>query len=161
MIRKGTIDDLVRLDALARTVANGLHADGIEQWSDQYPAKKDFADDIGKQGLWVEEENGTVVGSLSLLPDCDEVYRILTWPPGDAWVIHRIMVDPAYRRRGIGTRLMEHAIHQTKAAGLTGIKVDTHPDNRRMQAFLESFGFFKVGYLPPIHRVAYFLRVKE
>lgn len=161
MIRKGTIDDLPRLDELARIVARGLHADGIDQWSETYPAKTDFAKDLNREGLWVDEENGVVVGSLSLLPDVDEVYRILKWPEGSALVVHRIMVDPAFRRQGIGRRLMEHTVRLVKAEGFSAVKVDTHPDNKRMQAFLESFGFRKVGFLAPIFRVAYFLRLEE
>lgn len=161
MIRKGTIEDLPRLEAIARAVARGLHAEGIDQWSETYPAAADFLRDVRAEGLLVWEETGMIRGSLSLLPDTDEVYRTISWPEGRALVIHRVMVDPVFRKSGIGGALLDEAVRIARSQGFALLKVDTHPDNARMRRFLGKAGFSEVGWLEAIHRVAYAKPLQE
>jgi RimJ/RimL family protein N-acetyltransferase len=42
-----------------------------------------------------------------------------------------------------------------RETGLGSIKIDTHPDNYKMKAFLHKQGFVPIGYLAIIHRDAY------
>lgn len=161
MIRRGTAEDALRLDAIARAVAKGLHAEGIDQWSDAYPSAADFRRDAEAGGLYVWEAEGTIHGSLSLLPDTEAVYRTIAWPEGLAFVIHRVMVDPACRKSGIGGTLLAEAVRIAREQGAVLLKVDTHPDNARMRRFLEKAGFREVGWLAAIHRVAYAKALEE
>ena len=161
MIRKGTAEDAGRLGEIARTVARGLHAEGIDQWSEVYPSAADFRRDAEAGGLFVWEEEGILRGSLSLLPDDDAAYRAIAWPEGFAFVIHRVMVDPVCRKTGIGAALLAEAVRTARCQGAVLLKVDTHPDNPRMRRFLEKAGFREVGWLASIHRVAYAKSLEE
>ena len=62
---------------------------------------------------WVYEEDGRVVGTLTAISHGREL----------AW-IGMMLVDPAYRRRGIGRSLMEHALAYLEGAGVGTIKLD-------------------------------------
>lgn len=161
MIRKAELKDLIVLDQIARRVANDLHQHGIDQWSDTYPGIKNFQADLENNGLLVYDRDGVILGSVTIKDTSDEVYREVTWIYQKPAVIHRMMVEPKEMRNKIGTKLMEFAIERIKKAGFDSIRVDTHPDNYRMKAFLTGFGFVPRGYLPTINRDAYELRLGE
>jgi ribosomal protein S18 acetylase RimI-like enzyme len=155
MIRKAQTEDLVLLEKMARKVAENLHQLGIDQWSATYPSLSNFRSDLEKGGLYVAVCDGIVVGSLSILEDTDEVYQSILWQKYNSKVIHRVMVDPQSMRGGIGTELMQFSIDFIRKQGYESIKIDTHPDNYRMIAFLQKFGFVQGGYLSAIHRIAF------
>ena len=62
---------------------------------------------------WVREADGKVVGTVTAI----SYGRKLAW-------IGMMLVDPAYRRRGIGRGLMEHALAYLEGAGVETIKLD-------------------------------------
>ncbi len=160
MIRTGKLSDVPALDAIARRVADELHASGVDQWSAVYPGVKEFTSDAMKGALFVDEEDGLVAGSMSLLPENDPAYVAVSWHGSHALVMHRVMVDPIYRRQGIGAALFAFAIARARAAGADSLKVDTHPDNLRMRRLIERFGFVHRGHLPLIYREGYELPLK-
>ncbi|MDD3842050.1 MAG: GNAT family N-acetyltransferase [Candidatus Izemoplasmatales bacterium] len=155
MIRKANNDDLDILDKMARMVADNLHRHGIDQWSNIYPTRQHFANDLKKNGLYICEIAGNIVGSISLLDIDDETYQTITWRCTHSQVIHRMMVDPGYLGKGIGTVLIQFAIDLISKNGYDSIKVDTHPDNIRMKKILLAFGFKESGYLTAINRDAF------
>lgn len=61
--------------------------------------------------------------------------------------IDRLYVDPAMQRRGVGSRLIEHA----KAMSPKGLELHTHQQNLMGRAFYERHGFVavKFGISPP------------
>ena len=62
---------------------------------------------------WVYEADGNVAGTVTAVSHGREL----------AW-IGMMLVDPAYRRRGIGRSLMEHALAYLEGAGVETIKLD-------------------------------------
>jgi len=155
MIRIANNNDLLTLSRYARIVASELHASGVNQWSETYPDYPDFEKDLLRDALFVVELEGQVVGSISVLPENDPYYRLLAWKGYKALVVHRLMVLPEYRRHKLGTTLFNFAIDKAKNEGYDSIKVDTHPDNIRMQNLIVSVGFKEVGYMPGFNRIGY------
>ena len=155
MIRTGKVEDAKTLDAIARRVADELHENGVDQWSDIYPGVREFTMDAEKGALFVAEEEGRIVGSISILPENDPAYAAVRWHGVRALVLHRVMVDPASRRHGVGASLFRFAIDAAIASGADAVKVDTHPDNERMKRLILRFGFVHRGHLPLIYREGY------
>lgn len=155
MIRKGRPEDLDRLDQIARAVAMDLHAHGIDQWSAVYPNRDHFLHDWQSDGLYVLVSGKTVLGSVSVLPENDPVYRSIPWKRERSMVIHRMMVDPSRIGKGYGDELMTFAVDLCRKSGCESIKVDTHPDNYRMKGLLRKYGFLPGGYLAEINRDAF------
>jgi GNAT superfamily N-acetyltransferase len=70
-------------------------------------------------------------------------------------VVDMIAVDPAYQRRGIATRLMEHSVQHMRARGMDIAAVGTggDPGHGPARALYESLGYTAlpvVRYLKPL-----------
>ncbi|MDD3864823.1 MAG: GNAT family N-acetyltransferase [Candidatus Izemoplasmatales bacterium] len=155
MIRKAQKKDIDGLENMAKLVTNDLHQRGIDQWSNIYPTRHHFESDLEKNGLYVYETNGNVIGSISILDVDDDSYQTIAWCCSHSQVIHRMMVDPHHLGEGVGSGLLRHAIDLIFQKGFDSIKVDTHPDNVRMKKILLAFGFQTRGYLVAINRDAF------
>ena len=82
---------------------------------------------IEPEGCFAAEWNGTVTGTATVTCYGREM----------AW-IGMVLVHPDYRRRGIGTALLKHAIDCLRARGIAPIKLDATPEG---QPVYEALGF--------------------
>ncbi|HOP56585.1 MAG TPA: GNAT family N-acetyltransferase [Bacillota bacterium] len=155
MIRNSLKTDPVILEKIARVVARGLNSEGISQWSLTYPSLQDFANDHEDGSLLIYESEGTILGSVTIKPENDPAYAKIIWEGKNAFVIHRLMVLPEARMKGIGKTLFMAAIEKAKTSKADSVKVDTHPDNLRMQRLILKMGFKRKGYLESINRIGY------
>ena len=64
-------------------------------------------------------------------------------------------MNPDYQKSGIGKLLFTYAINLARTNDYESIKVDTHPDNYKMQGLIKKMGFQDIGYLSGINRLAY------
>lgn len=62
--------------------------------------------------------------------------------------IHGLVVDPAFRRQNLASRLVERAEQFLKEKGARGVYVDTPVDNAGGRRFYEAAGYC-VGYIMP------------
>lgn len=159
MIRLAQADELDIITALAKKVRKNMVESGLKQWIGNYPDYDNFYQDFQKNGLFVFLHNNQIVASMSLLEENDPPYLVLKWESNNALVIHRILVDPDYQKQGIGKKLVSYAIDYGKRKLYTAIKIDTHPDNIKMQSMLKSLNFIYRGYLESINRLAYELLI--
>ena len=95
--------------------------------------------------LWlVCEQDGLVLGYLGLQSVLDEGY------------IDNLCVDPAFRRRQLGTRLLEAAEAEAKKRELAFLSLEVRAGNEAAIALYTRFGFETLGRRP-----GYYLRPKE
>lgn len=154
MIRKANRDEISVIASLARKARNHMQSIGLNQWIGEYPNEVDFSKDMHSNGLFVYEHHGQILGSISILPENDLPYKIIQWQENDSLVVHRLFVDPDHQNEGIGMKLFHYAQILTRNDYLS-LKVDTHPDNHRMQALILKMGFQYMGYIKSINRLAY------
>jgi ribosomal protein S18 acetylase RimI-like enzyme len=82
---------------------------------------------------YVADTKGEVVATVTLC-----VFTTLTgWK---AYLDH-LVVAPAWRRRGIGRALMEHAIQQARAAGASRIDLTANAQKQAGHALYRALGF--------------------
>lgn len=146
---------MVSIDYLAGIVRENMLKDGLNQWTGNYPNYEYFYRDCLKNGLFVYVIDGEIVASITVLPENDPPYKEVSWDSDNALVIHRIIVSPFFQRQGIAKKLFEFVIAKGKQEGFEAIKIDTHPDNIKMQKLLATFNFVYRGYLSSINRYAY------
>jgi GNAT superfamily N-acetyltransferase len=75
-------------------------------------------------------------------------FLFLTYPTSERYqtsikfaVIHDMYVKPAYRKKGIGTRLIKEGIKTIKKKGIKNIRLSVLSENAEAVQFYEKFGF--------------------
>ena len=170
MIRKATEKDLEAImDIVSRVVAE-MESEGIDQWSAAYPARRDFAADIARGELYVDDETGSdrppaakIRGVVCVNREEPPEYRDGAWSrDGASLVIHRLAVHPECRRRGVGRGLLLLAEELARAEGIAYLRSDTYSMNARMNALFARMAYRRAGDIRFLgHRQAFHCYDKE
>ena len=155
LIRAAIYNDLEVIASLAKVVRSDMVSKGLNQWVGDYPNIDNFRSDLDKGGLFVLVEADKIVGSCSILKENDIAYKEVVWNGKNALVIHRILIDPTYQGKGFGKEMVNFAYKKVLNEGYDSLKIDTHPDNIKMQKMLKGLNFKFRGYLASINRLAY------
>ena len=155
-LRDGTADDLPALAGLDSSISNEwvLHLDRrggpIEQtielrWRRLEPAgsRRDFQMDVVEltrelqrsERLVIAEAGGGIAGYLLLGTNWNGTAELAD-----------VIVDLAYRRRGLGRRFVEEAETYARARGLRALQWEAQTDNRDAIEFAVSQGFRIAGF---------------
>ena len=94
--------------------------------------------------LWVVEEDGKVIGWLSLSDFWD------ARPAYDATAEIGIYVKEGYRGSGVGQRLLEEAIGQAPELGIETLIAGTFAHNEPSVKLFERFGFERWAHFPRV-----------
>ena len=84
----------------------------------------------------VLEDHGQVVGYL------------MAWRAVDQIHVLNVAVSPAYRRRGLGRRLIEAAVAEARRIGASEVTLEVRPSNTAALALYRTLGFVKTGFRP-------------
>ena len=97
-------------------------------------------------GVQAELEASTADHFVAVL-DGEVIGYITTRPQPDAGIgqIPNMAVDARYRRRGVASRLIEHALDHLRACGMRVAKIETLVQNAQGQTLYPSFGFREVA----------------
>jgi putative acetyltransferase len=87
--------------------------------------------------VYVAEENGAIVGRLSIARDPHQSSRHVA----DLG----LMVAAGYRRRGIGTALLDQAVAWARDAGVRKLELHVFPWNEPAIRLYDRFGFEREG----------------
>ena len=111
------------------------------QWEGGYPPKELILEDIAGGHLYVLAEADTLHGVFAFFPEGDPAYDALSarWMNALPYAaIHR--VASAGSKKGVLSACIAFCLSQAK-----NLKIDTHKDNRVMQAALLKLGFVPCG----------------
>lgn len=153
-VRQALTSDIDRIMEIRHTAIKKMHADKIYQWDDKYPLETHFLDDI-KQGTLLAYEDSIIQGFLAFDTNEPPTYKLLKWNSDNSMYIHRVIIDPESQGRGISHSLFSYCKKYCQNNSIDSLKIDTHPDNLRMQAFLKKQGFEYRGYDEQINRLCY------
>ena len=156
MITHAKVSELKQIDQLAVKVITHMMSLDIPQWTLAYPRYEHFEKDVLQNGLIIYKEKDTIVGCMAVLEENDPPYKTITsWQKEKSVVIHRVLVDPDMQKKGIAKQMLDYATNYAIKNNYESIKIDTHPDNYKMQAFLEKNGFIKGDYIEVMNRIAF------
>ncbi len=147
MIRHAKLVDIPEILSLTSACTDHMIRNGIYQWNASYPSREAFENDIKREELFVFETPKEIIGCIAISTLMDVEYETVPWgtPNHNNVYIHRLAVHPIYQKRGIATRLMDHAEQKAREASFVAIRLDTFSKNERNQRFYEERGYSKVG----------------
>ena len=134
-------EDLDQMMAMVDQAKASFKARGIDQWQKGEPDREGLAAGAAKGQIRVLEEDGRVIGMITLLEGRDPSYAKIdgAWLNDRPYVgFHRVCVAEDLKGRGIAARLF---------SGYDDIRIDTHPDNRSMQRALDKSGYRPCGLI--------------
>lgn len=154
MIQPAQIDDLKDIMALVTETIAEMQAENNQQWSESYPTKTDFAQDIAQNALYLIKKERQVAAIMCLNDEEAPEYQTVAWQSQKpALVIHRMAVSPRFRRQGLAQELFIFAENEAKKRGFDVLKTDTYHCNDKMKHLILRQGFVKRGevyFLPEL-----------
>lgn len=161
-IRHSHVEDLPRIMEIIAMAVDYMKENHIDQWSENYPDRGRFLQDIEKNESYICQIGGCIAATAALsLRDESNYEKIFEgrWKTsGPYGVIHRIAVDDRFKGTGVAAAFVDHIEKMCINRGIYAVRVDTHRDNRSMDRFLRKHGFDRCGIIyveDGTQRVAY------
>lgn len=144
-VRDATVEDLAAMVAIYnQAIAQGLRTADTEPFT--VKSRRSWFDEHepARHPIFVAQENGAVVGYTTL-----SAYRAgRAALRGTAEI--SCYVDEKWHRRGVGSKLLAHAIAQARDRGFKTLLAIVIEANGGSRSLLERFGFATWGFLPRV-----------
>lgn len=143
-IRPGEHDDVPAVLALLDGATEWLVANGrTGQWGTEPHSTNprriaQVTGFAGDGGLWIAEQDGRAIGALAVGPAQDHI------PPASEpeLYIRLLVTDRTAKGSGIGSALIDHALHLAKEEGVELVRVDCYAgDDGALVRYYERQGF--------------------
>lgn len=151
MIRQANLNDLESIWQLRLETATLLKSRQIDQWQFDQPDKQTFINDINKGYFFLFEQDGKIVGMISIQEEPEVTYQTIydgQWQIDEPYfTIHRLAISKPYLGKGIAKKLIHFAEEKATSKEVYYIRIDTHIDNENAKRLFESLGYQKRGYI--------------
>lgn len=149
-LRKAKAADFKQVSQLIEIGRRLLKEDHSPQWQDGNPSPPLLLQDIEKQRGYVLIYQEEIVGYGVLIELPDEAYEKIVegkWKSGTSQYasIHRMVVNPDYKGKGLGENLLRLLKKEALEKGFFDIRIDTHEQNLRMQHLIRKLDFSYQG----------------
>ena len=148
LVRRAHADDLPRLLDLLRACVTAMQVGGIDQWDDVYPTEATLSADLAAASLYVAAAPGhPLAGAFTFDQRQEPEYADVAWRTVGApvGVVHRLMIQPSCRRRGLGRHLMAFAELAARRLGCGAIRLDAFAGNAPALGLYRTLGYADVG----------------
>lgn len=119
-----------------------------------YPEKATAQAAMARGELFVEEEDGAIVGAAIFNQTQGEIYAKARWqyqvPAENVMVMHTLVIDPDVKGRGAGRFLAEFYEDYAAERGCLSLRIDTNEKNVDARRFYERLGYREIDILPCI-----------
>lgn len=130
-IRRMTLEDIEQVLEIDRASFN-------QPWPER--AFRFEVENNAASRAWVAEENGKVVG------------MIVAWLMVDEAHIATIATHPRFRRQGVASRLLRHALDYMRNEGAGSSFLEVRESNLAAQELYRTFGFEEMGRRPRYYK---------
>ncbi len=146
-VRAASSGDAVLVGAIYSRCARRMNEKGLYNWTSAYPTEKEAVQDQQRASLYGIYEADQLIGAVTLDQMPAPEYAGVTWkyPPGQSLCIHRIAVDPPFRRKGAASLLLQFAEQLARERGLKALRIDSFSKNRRAVRLYQNQGFAMRG----------------
>ena len=117
-----------------------------------YPGRATAEAALARGDLFIEEMNGTVVGTGILNQLQVDVYAGAPWshdaPESEVMVLHTLVIDPQAGTPGLGRAFAAYYEQYALSHGCRYLRIDTNERNARARAFYHKLGYREIGIVP-------------
>jgi GNAT superfamily N-acetyltransferase len=150
-VRPARADELDTVAELWDEASRWLGERGIDQW--QYPPHRaTIAHGIAAGECWLVEEDGRVVGTITVDECADEEFWRPEDEPEDALYLHRMVTIREVAGREIGSALLDWASRRAKSLGKRWVRLDAWRDNPQLHRYYADRAFEHVRTVDLPHR---------
>lgn len=147
LIEYGTYDDIDAIEQLYNDSNDALSI-GVNYpgWiKGIYPIRENATKGIEYNNLFVVRYNNGIVGSIILNHEAENGYDGVKWRfdggYNDIFVVHTLVVHPAFLKMGIGRQLMDFTDSFGLQNGIKSIRLDVYENNTPAIRLYESSGY--------------------
>ncbi|KQL53960.1 GNAT family acetyltransferase [Heyndrickxia shackletonii] len=149
MMRKGKMEDVPAIMKMVRETVEIMREEHNDQWDEAYPTATIFETDVQNGTLFVLEDEGNVIGSITVDQNQPVEYKLIPWrKEGSSFIFHRLVVNPHSRGKGEATKLIKFAEQYAIDNQIPYMRIDTYSLNKKAQKLFEKNGYIKVGEMP-------------
>ncbi|GFZ27139.1 GNAT family N-acetyltransferase [Lactobacillus corticis] len=137
-------NELDQAMAIINDAKQHLADQGVDQWQTGYPDEGHIKADIDKKAAYFVTDGIDLLGYVCADFSGEPAYEKLqgTWQTSDQYVvIHRLAFSEKARGRGLSSTVFQLVEKLALASGVTALRVDTDPENYKMQHIIEKNGF--------------------
>lgn len=148
IFRKAEKSDLSQIERIIKDAVKFMGESGLDQWQNGYPAREDMERDIENGISYVLCDGDLVCGVCAVTAEPEDAYNEIDgkWLNDEEYaVVHRSAVLGKVRGKGYGRALFAEIERHCAESGIKNIRIDTHRDNKPMQALLRAAGYEKCG----------------
>jgi len=147
-IRPAVSSELDEVMRLVRACIEDMRERGIEQWDEIYPARDIFALDLRAGSLytaWLDA--GALAGVFTLDEYQSPEWAAVPWTilGVRVAVVHRLMVEPGYQRRGFARQLMQFAENEASRLGFEAMRLDAFSLNPQALRLYQTLDYREAG----------------
>jgi hypothetical protein len=145
IIRNATLQDLPVIMGIYETARDFMRKSGNPtQWPDGYPSEELLRKETAEGNLYAVTEGGEIAGVFAFILGEDPTYRVIkdgAWRSDAPYgTIHRLA--SSRRVKGVAKRCFDFCREKCPH-----LRIDTHRDNKPMQAAILAYGFRPCGII--------------
>lgn len=154
MIRKAKEKDIAAVAELYADIHTAEEKGVISTgWiRDVYPTARTARQSWQKGELFVEEDEGMIVGAAIINQQQVDVYADANWqydvPAQEVMVLHTLVVSPKATGKGYGRSFVEFYEQYAISQNCHYLRMDTNAKNTRARAMYRKMGYSEIGIVP-------------
>lgn len=117
-----------------------------------YPTAETAAQSLARGDLFVEEDDGVIVGTAIINQLQVDVYEGAEWSydvsDNEVMVLHTLVISPKASRRGYGKKFVEFYEQYALLHNCHYLRMDTNVKNSQARAMYKKLGYREVGIAP-------------
>lgn len=154
MLRLANIHDLDRIEEIYNEIHDEIEAGraAIGWIRNVYPTRQTAQEAIRLKDMYVLEIDGRIeaAGRINQYqgPEYDRAVWSFPAPPEKTLVLHTLVVSPAAKGRGYGSRFVAFYEEEARRRGCFCLRMDTNALNLRARALYQRLGYTETCIVP-------------
>lgn len=154
LIRKATEKDIAGVAAVYAAVHTAEESGAVTiGWArDVYPTRATAEAALGRDDLFVMEEDGAILGAAIINQVQVDVYADAAWqypaPEEQVCVLHTLVISPRLGRRGYGKAFVAFYEDYARQNDCPYLRMDTNERNANARALYKQLGYAEIGVAP-------------